>query len=250
MHLDGCIFNLNIKYMNQTLEQLIKLQEIDQRLLEIKEYMGDLPLTVESEESELTALSLDNEQKEARLLEIDKDIRHHESEIDDFNSKLNKYKEQLFLVKSNKEYDAISQEIEHMKETISNSENIQLKFEEEKTDFKELVKLNSSKMESITESLANNRIELQSALDETTSEHKKLVSNRDKIFKIVEPSYLNTYEQLRISRELGLASILGKSCGGCYTQLPPQTVIEIKENNSIITCPSCSVLQYWDGAEE
>ena len=51
-------------------------------------------------------------------------------------------------------------------------------------------------------------------------------------------------------QEIGLASILGKSCGGCYTQLPPQTVIEIKENNSIITCPSCSVLQYWDGAEE
>ena len=46
--------------MNQTLEQLIKLQEIDQRLLEIKEYMGDLPLTVETQENELSSLKLDN----------------------------------------------------------------------------------------------------------------------------------------------------------------------------------------------
>ena len=36
--------------MNQTLEQLIKLQEIDHRLLEIRELMGDLPSTVESQE--------------------------------------------------------------------------------------------------------------------------------------------------------------------------------------------------------
>ena len=107
--------------MNQTLEQLIKLQEIDQRLLEIKEYMGDLPLTVETQENELSSLKLDNEEKESRLQEIGKDIRHHESEISDFNSKLEKYKEQLFLVKSNKEYDAISLEIDHMKSTISNS---------------------------------------------------------------------------------------------------------------------------------
>ena len=236
--------------MNQTLEQLIKLQEIDQRLLEIKEYMGDLPLTVETQENELSSLKLDNQEKEARLQEIGKDIRHHESEISDFNSKLEKYKEQLFLVKSNKEYDAISQEIDHMKETISTSEDVQLKFEEEKGEIEELIKLNSNKLESIADSLNINRVDLQSALDETTMEHKELVTNRDKIFKKVDSSYLNTYEELRIARDEGLASILGNACGGCYTQLPPQTVIEIRENNKIISCPSCSVLQFWDGAEE
>ena len=49
--------------MNQTLEQLIKLQEIDHRLLEIKELMGDLPLTVESQETELSILENDNKDK-------------------------------------------------------------------------------------------------------------------------------------------------------------------------------------------
>ena len=236
--------------MNQTLEQLIKLQEIDQRLLEIKEYMGDLPLTVEAQENELSSLKLDNEEKESRLQEIGKDIRHHESEISDFNSKLEKYKEQLFLVKSNKEYDAISQEIDHMKETISTSEDVQLKFEEEKGEIEELIKLNSNKLESIADSLNINRVDLQSALDETTSEQTELVDNRDKIFKNVDSSYLKIYEELRLSRDIGLAPILGKACGGCYAQLPPQTVIEIKENDKIISCPSCSMLLFWDGAEE
>ena len=237
--------------MNQTLEQLIKLQEIDHRLMEIKEHMGDLPKTVESQELEIITIQSKNEQKQARIDQINKDIRHHESEIEDFSTKLKKYKEQLFLVKSNKEYDAISQEIDHMKKTISESETVQLQFEEEKIELEETIKLNTNKIESTSELLSSNRIELQSAMAETTHEQKKLESNRNILYKDIEPTYLNQYKTLRNAREgVGMASIIGSACGGCYSQLPPQIVIEIKENKQIITCPGCSILQFWDGTEE
>ena len=145
--------------MNQTLEQLIKLQEIDQRLLEIKEHMGDLPETVESQESEIASLEVENQQKQERLSEIEKSIRHHEAEIEDFTTKLKKYKEQLFLMKSNKEYDAISMEIDHMKTTISDSELVQITFEEEKLALEESIKLNINKIKNLEELLTDNRIE-------------------------------------------------------------------------------------------
>ena len=150
--------------MNQTLEQLIKLQIIDQRLLEIKEDMGDLPRTVETQELEIISMEDDNQQKQDRVLEIEKNIRHHEAEIEDFTTKLVKYKEQLFLVKSNKEYDAISQEIDHMKSTISESESIQITFEEEKSDLEESIKLNTNKIGNTTESLTRNRSELEAEM--------------------------------------------------------------------------------------
>ena len=237
--------------MKQTLEQLIKLQEIDQRLLEIKEHMGDLPVTVESQELEVASLQSENEQKLNRIEEIEKDIRHHEAEIEDFTIKLGKFKEQLFLVKSNREYDTLSQEIDHMKAAITESEDVQLKFEEEKTELEENIKLNTNKIETTSESLTSNRADLQSALAETTNEQEELESNRSVIFDKIEPSYLNAYETLRNARDgVGMVSIIGRACGGCYSQLPPQIVIEIKENNKIISCPSCCVLQFWDGAEE
>ena len=237
--------------MNQTLEQLIKLQIIDQRLLEIKEDMGDLPGTVETQELEIISMEDDNQQKKDRVLKIEKNIRHHEAEIEDFTTKLVKYKEQLFLVKSNKEYDAISQEIDHMKAAITESEDVQLKFEEEKTELEENIKLNTNKIETISESLSTNRADLQSALAETTIEQEDLETNRSVIFDKIESSHLNAYETLRNARDgVGMVSIMGKACGGCYSQLPPQTIIEIKENSKIINCPNCGVLQFWDGAEE
>ena len=237
--------------MNQTLEQLIKLQEIDQRLMEIREHMGDLPSTVETQEAEIAALEKKNTQNKEGLVDIEKNIRYHEAEIEDFTGKLDKYKEQLFLVKSNKEYDAISQEIDHMKITISDSEAIQLNFELEKLKLEENIKINSNKIDSISELLANNKLDLDAAMADTIQEQKELELNRNSLFKKIESNYLDNYETLRNSKGgVGMASIIGSACGGCYSQLPPQTVIEIKENNNIITCPNCSVMQFWDGADE
>jgi len=236
--------------MNNTLEQLIKLQEIDQRLLEIKEHMGDLPKMVESQESEIELLRVENLKSHDKLLEIETNIKQHSSEIEDFTAKLEKYKEQLFLVKSNKEYDAINLEIDHMKSTILDSETVQLKFEEEKLELEEKVKINSAKIESINTSLTINKSELEEAMADTIHEKKDLESNRNMLNKNIEPNYLEKYEELREARNIGMVSIIGSACGGCYSQMPPQTVIEIKESKEIIDCPNCSVLQFWDGAEE
>ena len=77
--------------MNQTLEQLIKLQDIDHRLLEIMDFMGDLPAMVENQEKEVVTLESDNEEKQNRIIDIEKKMRHHESEIEDMNIKMGKY---------------------------------------------------------------------------------------------------------------------------------------------------------------
>ena len=123
--------------MNQTLEHLIKLHEIDQRLLEIKDIMGDLPSTVETQKKEVKTMKSDNEGKQNRIIEIEKEMRHYEREIEDMNTQMVKYKDQLYLVKSNKEYDSLNHEIDHMKTKISESEKQLLNLIEEKEALEE-----------------------------------------------------------------------------------------------------------------
>ena len=237
--------------MNQTLEKLIKLQGIDQRLLEIKDFMGDLPTTVENQENEMTTLESKNQNNQDRIKEIEKEMRHYESEIQDKSSKMEKYKDQLYLVKSNKEYDSLNNEIDHMKGEISESETNLMTRMEENQELEEKIKLNLSKLETITESLSSNKDELKLAMAETQNEQTELEKNRNNLFKDIEPLKLNAYERIRNAREgVGMASIIEKACGGCYSQLPPQTIIEIKKSVDIITCPNCSVMLFWDGAEE
>ena len=237
--------------MNQTLEQLIKLQKIDQRLLEIKDIMGDLPSVVETQENKVTTMESDNKGKQSRITNIEKEMRHYERDIEDMNNQMAKYKDQLHLVKSNKEYDSLNLEIDHMKTNISESETQLLNLIEEKETLQETVKLNTGKLESITEALSSNRVELKSAVAETRHEQEKLEKNRSKLFKNIESIQLNSYEIIRQNRGgVGMVSIIGKACGSCYSQLPPQTIIEIQKSVEIITCPNCSIMLFWDGAEE
>ena len=118
--------------MNETLNQLIELQEIDCRLYEINELKGDLPEKVLDQEKELDVYKSENDIKDARVQEIEHTSRKHNAEVEDFNVKLTKYKDQLYLVTSNKEYDALNSEIDNMKKAISESETIILSEEEEK----------------------------------------------------------------------------------------------------------------------
>ena len=237
--------------MIQTLEQLIVLQDIDHRLLEIKDVMGDLPLIVESQEKELKELESNNEEKQKRIIDIEKEIRHYERKIEGMNTQMVKYKDQLYLVKTNKEYDSLNHEIDHLKTNISEFETQVLNLIEEKEKLEDLGKINSSKIEAIIESLSSNKKKLKSAMDKTQNEQEELEKNRGNLLKDIEPIKLDAYERIRKSREgVGMVSISDGACGGCYSQLPPQTVIEIKQSIDIITCPSCSIMLFWDGTEE
>ncbi len=88
-------------------------------------------------------------------------------------------------------------------------------------------------------------------MKKTTHEQKQLESNRNSLYKKIESTHLAEYESLRTARNgTAMVSIIGPACGGCYSQLPPQQVLEIKENKDIINCTSCGILLFWDGAEE
>ena len=97
------------------------------------------------------------------------------------NAKMIKHKDQLYLVKSNKEYDSLNYEIDHIKTNISESETQLLNIMEEKEKLEENIKLNSGKIESITEQLSTNKIELNSVMDETKSEKHNLEENRNNL---------------------------------------------------------------------
>ena len=138
-----------------------------------------------------------------------------------------------------------------MKSSIKESEDVLLTLEEEKLALEGGVESNSSKIESVTESLKINRSSLNEALAETTHEQEELESNRTVLFKEIEPGYTVTYERVRQARDgIGMSSIISRACGSCFSQLPPQTVIEIKSNDKILSCSNCGVYLFWDGAED
>jgi len=233
--------------MQETVNKLIALQKIDTRLLEIEQIKGDLPTIVEKTEKKVNDLKeevIDNNQS---IEEIEKTIRGLGSKVNDSNEKLAKYKDQLYLVTSNKEYDALMLEIDHIKEFLDGVETNILELEEKKSAFEEGNKSNELDIKSNQENLDESIVELKDAMLSTKSEEEELNVKRHSLVNKIEEKLVFSYEKLKRARDgKAMVSINRNACGNCFNQLPPQTVIEVKQNNSIMNCDSCGVFLYLD----
>ena len=230
--------------MDQELKKLISLQAVDNQIQEIESLSGDLPNRVENKESQLISIQANLESNNEKIDTLEKESRKISAEIEGHQAKLNKYKDQLFLVKTNKEYDALNHEIDHLKGTVSDSEDILLTMQSEIESQSEFKKVNETDIKELISSLEVDKKHLDGALSSSKDELVQLNSNRKTITKNISNSFLSKYNQLQDTRGSGVAPISGNCCGGCYSTLPPQMVIEIQSNNVIHRCPSCSVFMF------
>ena len=233
--------------MNNNLKNLIELQKIDSRLLSIEELRGDLPVIVEKLSRNLDGIKKEFDENELRLKEISLDINKESHQIEDNSNKLNKLKDQLYLVISNKEYDALNFEIDHLKESIANSEDIIINLEEEKDNINGKNENFQIEIDDSTKALDQSNSELQATMLKTEKEEKELNQERLKVIDTIEDKFVATYDRLRNAKDgLGIINIHSNACGACYTQLPRQTVIEVKESVDVISCPNCSTYLFFD----
>lgn len=233
--------------MQKTLYSLIELQEVDTRLDELLEERGDLPLIVEELQEKLDSK---NSELSLRKQEIKQSkVRQRELELllDEAKEKLNKYEEQLYQVKTNKEYDAITTETDTVKESLDSNEEELLKLDDKLIELTTAIEELESEVSKLSDELAENKVELQETLNATAEEENLLKQEREIIINKSSPDIISSYQLVRKARDgQGIAMIAGNNCGGCYSFIPPQKIVEIKKMKKIYTCEYCGRILVWD----
>ena len=110
--------------MKQALNNLIDLQKVDTELQHLEEQKGDLPQQVQKLKDELSRLKEDFETQNSNLTETKRLKLHWEGELEALLQNLKKHQDQLYSVTTNREYDAITTEIDTIKEKISEAETL------------------------------------------------------------------------------------------------------------------------------
>ena len=233
-----------------SIQYLIELQKIDFQLAEIEELLGDLPIKVTELKNKEDSLTSDFERGKARLKEISLEQHKTEMNLAEFKEKIDKLKDQLFLVTNNKQYDALMLEIDHLKENLDRNETTELELLEEKDQLSEQVKSQEQSLESLSKDLSSKRVNLEQALAASSSEKKDLESRREETAKDLSASVLARYNRILSARNgLAVISLEGRSCGGCGAALPPQLVAEVKTLMTIQNCSICTRFLFWEKPE-
>jgi uncharacterized protein len=221
----------------QKLEALVKLQSIDSQLDELKKLRGDLPDEVQDLEDEIEGYKTRLQRHEAELKEIEDNIKKSKEGIKESEKLIKKYSEQQKNVRNNREFDAITKEVELQELEIQICEK---KIKEGK-DLLQAKNDEIQKTEALiaerSEHLDNKKQELDGILAESQEEEKRLMGDREKaIKKIEDKAILKYYERLRGSLTNGLAvvRVVRGAAEGCNIVIPPQKIAEIREKKKIV----------------
>ena len=229
--------------MLEDLALLIRLQEIDIELMEILAEKGDLPEQIASLESEIAKLRSQIQDIEEDLKEIHTQKLEQNRIFDAARDHLRKAQSVIFSVKTTREYDAISAEIEQSKHRMFESERLQLEMMAREEDLQREYGELTKKLEQLENGLLERQGEMKERLESTQEEEVTYLHEREKIVKKLKKPVYDHYERIRKIRDgVGVTSITGGACGYCFSRIPPQRIVEIKKMNDIILCEVCGCL--------
>ncbi len=226
--------------MEDKLRRLYALQKVDTSLDELEELKGDLPTAIANLEEKIQ--QVENQLKELENTVKQSLIERDRADLDiaTLTEKIEKYKAQQFQVKTNREYDALSREMDNAQESIMKLEKEMETLEGKAQVAKEDMEKLKPQLEDLQKELAEKKRELGEVTKANEDEELRLCHEREKIVVRIDKSDLAIYERIRKAKGgKAVVPVRRNACGGCYNAVPPQKVLELRKNNKIYTCEHC-----------
>lgn len=223
------------------LKTLYLLQTKQSEIDKIKTLRGELPLEVADLDDEIAGLKTRVGKFEGDLKEASTAITNQKQKIQDSNTKIDKYKEQLDNVRNNREFDHLSKEIEFETLEIELSEKRIREFTQDTKNITEQIEKSKELLTEKSADLDQKKGELDEIISETKQQEEQIREEIKTIETEVEPRLLQAFKRIRKSARNGLAivPIERGACGGCFNKIPPQKQMDIKMGKKIIVCEYC-----------
>ncbi len=225
----------------QKLDALLKLQTIDSELDDIRKMRGDLPEEVRDLEDEIIGFETRIGKFNAEIATLTEEIDRNKGVKKDADRLITRYSEQQMNVKNNREYDAITKEIELQSLEIELSDKrigeAQFKIRGKEDE----IKITQAALNERKEDLKVKKQELNQLTAESEADEKSLGKLRQEAATQIEERLLKSYEKIRGNARNGLAVVIVKrgACGGCFNMVPPQRQSDIRDKKKIIVCEHC-----------
>ena len=235
----------------QQLQQLVDLQKIDDQISEKRKIIADIPRQLDSARNEL------EEKKNILKVVMDeiemlhKERKNLEQEVQSENDHMAKAKTKLPAVKTNKEYTAILTEVDAIKEKVS-------KIEDKELEIMEVLEIKAKEVPGVEKKCKEEDEYFNMYRQKKETEEMRLKQDledleakRKNLSSLVDTIILKRYEKIFNSREgRAVAGLRENICQGCFQQVLPQTVIEVKVGEKIHQCEGCIRFLFWEEVSE
>jgi uncharacterized protein len=227
------------------LEQLLILQDRQQKIRQIENEVRNLPLQRKLLESQLadTIAGLEALKQKARQVEVDR--KKLELDVGTRNESINRLKTQQYQTRKNDEFQAMGHEIQRYENEISKLEDQELELMEQGDKLKAEVGAEEKKTAATKDSISRQMNDLGEKSKALENRMQELAKERKELAEKIDEDLLNRFERLFASKgDSAIVAVEHGVCTGCHMKLTTATVKDAEAGKEIVSCEQCGRILY------
>ncbi len=236
--------------MKYPLQYLVALSLVDRRQDDLEDEFGDLPERIKKQKEKYQELDSYVKETQKVLEEVREFIVKSKKALEELKAREEKLSKQQFLVRNNKEFDAITREIE-----FARSEYNRISQELQQTNIKEenlvnVLEQQKKEVDEVWKELQDLERDYELIATNQNEELNEIRAAREKIIEKLDKHNLEIYQRIRGTHKDAIVKVKKNSCTGCFSHIPPQKIVEIRNNlDKLYTCENCGRILYPEDLE-
>ena len=227
------------------INNLVSLQTIDSEIHALEAEKELKPQEIKNLEASFEAKKQHLAELEKALLDLQKQRKDGELELGSKEDASKKLQTQLYSLKTNKEYQAMLQQMQDSKADTSVIEDKILVLFEQVDKIKAEAEQEKQRLKEEEKVFLEEKKKVEDRLKEIDGRLSQLDAQRKQATPGIEPKILAQYERILSSRDgLAIVDVKNNTCHGCNMFVPPQVINLIKMYERAITCEVCNRILY------
>jgi len=227
------------------LEQLLVLQDRQQKIKQIQTEVHTLPLQRKNLEEQLAASVAGVEALKQKARQVEMDRKKLELDVGTRTETISRLKTQQYQTRKNDEFQAIGHEIERYENEIRKIEDEELELMVEADKLKADLGVEEKKSATVKESVARQTGDLESKSKTLQSRLEELTKERAEIAGKIDEDLLGRFERLFKSKgDAVVVALEHEVCTGCHMKVTTQTAHRAKAGKEIVSCENCGRILY------
>ena len=231
--------------MHPELEQLLVLQDRQQKIKQIQAEIKTLPIQRDHLEAQLaaSAASVETLKQKGRHLEMDR--KKLELDVGTRAETISRLKTQQYQTRKNDEFQAIGHEIERYENEIRKLEDQELEVMIEADKLKAEIEAADKTARATKESISRQLTDLETKSKTLESRQEELAKERDTLASKIDGDLLHGFERLFNSKgDAAVVAIEHGVCTGCHMKVTTATAARVKTGKEIVSCENCGRILY------
>jgi len=228
------------------LQHLIHLQEIDSAIDRSRRRIAEIPGAQQALELRSAERAAAVQAVKDRITSTATTRREVEKEVAAVQTRLSKYKDQLMAVKTNKEYQAMQTEIATAEGLVRSQEDRLLDLMEISEKESADLKMAEAAMKSEHAAIAAEQKSLEGEKATHEAGLERLTTDRAQVIAVIPKDTLSIFTRVAHGRKgVAVAEARDGLCVVCHVRLRPQMFNEVRRNDTIVQCDSCTRILYY-----